>query len=159
MSRSDHTHIKVAQPSFAILLMMLRLDGLLLLTCLVLFARGLDVKGSIKSNTHLLSPALLPLSSLIILSSPNYEYRTHPSPNGKFSFYNISTIGNPSYLLQVECISHKFPQLRVDIEEQEIAGVYYSSRKNKWSHKGSTLSYPIELAATGKAEFYVVCLH
>jgi Protein of unknown function (DUF2012) len=137
---------------------MLGFYALFLVCSQVLFAVALDIRGTIASNSHLLSPALLPPSTLLILSSPNLEYRTHPSPNGKFAFHNVSTEGNPSYLLQVECITHKFPQMRIDIGDNDVDGVYQSFRMNKWNHKANTLPYPIEIAVTGTADFYAVRL-
>lgn len=83
------------------------LQLLFLLSLLPAFTQGLDITGSISLNSHLLSPASLPPSTLLILSSANLEYKTHPSAAGSFKFRNITA--GPSYILQIECLTHSFP--------------------------------------------------
>jgi Protein of unknown function (DUF2012) len=124
----------------------------LLFSCLA-FSQGLDIKGSITPNAYLLSPALLPPSTLVILSAPNHEYSTHPSPGGAFSFYNVTA--ESSYLLQIECLTHKFPPLRIDVEDESVE-VYQTFQENEWSHRGARLAYPIQIAATAQADYYMV---
>src|SRR5271170_5755085 len=66
------------------------LTGLFFLSSLLALVLGLDITGSIASNGHLSTPAILPPSTLLILSSANLEYKTHPSPSGSFTFRNIT---------------------------------------------------------------------
>ena len=118
-------------------------------------AFGLDISGAIiPSHPHLPSAALLPSSTLLILSAPNLKYETHASSSGSFSFHNI-TVG-PSYLLHVECLTHSFEPLRVDTQNGNIE-VYQTFKGNTWSHRGAKLVYPIQLAPAAKVEYYMVC--
>lgn len=114
---------------------------------------GLDITGSITSNSHLLSLASLPPSTLVVLSSPNLEYKTHPTPRGLFKFRNVTA--GPTYILQIECLTHSFPPLRVETQSEDIE-VYQTFRGNAWSHRGAKLAYPIQITALAKADYYVV---
>ena len=132
---------------------MLRL--FVVLTSLLGLACGLDISGSIPtSHPHLQSAALLPPSTLLVLSAPNVEYKTHPSSSGSFAFRNVTA--GPSYLLHVECVTHAFPALRVDTQNGNVE-VYQTFKGNAWSHRGAKLAYPIQLAPSAKADYYVVC--
>ena len=129
------------------------LSGCFLLSSLFSLAYGLDITGYIVSNVHLSSPAVLSPSTLLILSSTNLEYKTHPSPSGSFTFRNVSS--GPSYLLEIECLTHTFAPLRIDTHNDEVE-VYQTFRGNAWSHRGAQLATPIQVQATGKADYYVV---
>jgi hypothetical protein len=129
------------------------LTGLFLLASLFALVLGLDITGSIVPNGHLSTPAVLPPSTLLILSSTNLEYKTHPSPSGSFTFRNITA--GPSYLLEVECLTHTFSPLRIDTQNGEVE-VYQTFRGNAWSHRGAKLATPVQLQATGIADYYVV---
>ena len=134
------------------------LTMMLQLLCFLLFllaalANALDLKGTIIPNTYLASAAALPPGTLLLLTSENLFYKTHPSPTGAFTFHNV-TVG-PSYLLQVECLSHSFPRLRVDTGGEEVE-VYETSQSHSWSHRGAKLSYPIQLFASSQADYYIV---
>ena len=129
------------------------LSGFFLLSSILSLACGLDITGYIVSNTHLSSPAVLPPSTLLILSSTNLEYKTHPSPSGSFTFRNITA--GPSYLLEVECLTHTFSPLRIDTQNGEVE-VYQTFRGNAWSHRGAKLVTPVQVQATGIADYYVV---
>ena len=129
------------------------LQVLIFLSALLTFVRGVDISGSILSNAHLPSPAFLPPSTSIVLSSTNLEYRTHPAPNGEFIFRNVTA--GPSYILQIECLTHDFLPLRIDTQNEDVE-VYQTFRGNQWSHRGAKFAYPIEIAPSGKADYYVV---
>jgi len=124
-----------------------------LLFPLVALTNALDLKGTIIPNTDLASAAALPPSTLLILTSDNRIYTTHPSPIGGFTFHNV-TVG-PSYLLQVECLSLSFPRLRIDTGGEEVE-VYQTFQGHAWSHRGAKLSYPIQLSASSQADYYIV---
>jgi len=127
--------------------------GLVIVFSLVSLAWGLDIRGSIVPNVHLSSPAVLPPSTLLILSSTNLEYKAHPSPSGSFTFRNVSS--GPSYLLEVECLTHSFSPLRLDTHNEEVE-VYQTFRGNAWAHRGVQLATPVQVQAIGKADYYVV---
>jgi hypothetical protein len=129
------------------------LPALFLLSSLLTFVLGFDITGSIASNGHLSNPAILPPSTLLVLSSTNLEYKTHPSPSGSFTFRNITA--GPSYLLEVECLTHTFSPLRIDTQNGEVE-VYPTFRGNAWSHRGAKLATPVKVHATGIADYYVV---
>jgi hypothetical protein len=129
---------------------------LCLLWTFVALTRALDITGSIASvNPHLPSPAYLPPSTLLVLSAPNVEYKTHPSSSGSFTFRNVTA--GLSYILHVECITHAFPPLRIDTQVGDVE-LYQTFKGNEWSHRGAKMSYPIQLVSSGKADYYVVCL-
>ena len=126
----------------------------LLLLSLITFAQGLEITGSIPaSNPHLASPAFLPPSTSLILSAHNRQYKTHPSPSGSFTFRNVTA--GPSYLLQVECLTHTFPSLRIDTQNEDVE-VYQTFKANEWNHRGAKLAYPIQLAPSSTADYYIV---
>jgi Protein of unknown function (DUF2012) len=126
---------------------------ILLFSLLPTFTQGLDIAGSIVLNAHLISPASLPPSTLLTLSSKNLEYKTHPASNGLFTFRNV-TVG-PSYILQIECLTHSFPSLRIDTQDGNLE-VYQTFRENAWNHRGAKLAYPIQIAPSAQADYYVV---
>jgi Protein of unknown function (DUF2012) len=129
---------------------------LLLLCCLSALVAALDITGSLIANSHLPSPALLPASTLLILSSASLDYRTHSAPDGHFAFRNVTA--GPSYLLRIECITHTFPPLRIDTQN-EVLEVYQTFPANEWNHKGAKLAYPIELGPSSRADYYVVSIY
>ena len=129
------------------------LQLLLLLSFFLAFTQALDITGSIQLNTHLISAALLPPSTLVTLSGPGLEYATHATADGKFTFHNVAA--GHSYLLQVECLTHIFPPLRVDTENEDVE-VYQTFRGNEWNHRGAKLAYPIQIAPSAKADYYLV---
>jgi len=120
-----------------------------LLPCLI---NALDIKGSIVPNVHLPSTAALPPSTLLILTSADLLYKTHPSSSGSFTFHNV-TVG-PSYLLQVESLTHSFPRLRIETQGAEVK-VYQTVQGNSWSTRGIQLFYPIQLSASSRADYYL----
>jgi hypothetical protein len=125
-----------------------------LLLAFVTFTQGLEITGSIPaSNPHLANPALLPPSTILILSAHNRQYKTHPSTSGTFTFRNVTA--GPSYLLQVECLTHSFMPLRIDTQNGDVE-VYQTFKANEWSHRGAKLSYPIRLAPSTTADYYIV---
>lgn len=127
---------------------------ILLLLAFVAFTQGLEITGSIPaSNPHLANPAFLPPSTTLILSAHNRQYKTHPSSSGKFTFRNVTA--GPSYLLQVECLTHSFPSLRIDTQNEDVE-VYQTFKGNEWSHRGAKLAYPIQLAPSSTADYYIV---
>jgi Protein of unknown function (DUF2012) len=126
---------------------------LLLFSVLLSFTKALDIGGSIFSNAHLLSTASLPPTTLLILSSANLEYKTHPSPSGSFKFRNVTS--GSSYLLHIECLTHSFPPLRIDTQSGNME-VYQTFPGNAWSHRGAKLAYPIEISPTAQADYYMV---
>lgn len=136
-------------------LAMMLLSLLLFLSSLLGLARGLDISGTIPaSHPYLHSAALLPPGTLLVLSAPNVEYKTHPSASGSFTFHNVTA--GPSYLLHVECVTHAFQPLRVDTQNGNV-DVYQTFRGNAWSHRGAKLAYPIQLAPIARADYFVVC--
>lgn len=145
--RLSHTQ---HQPSLTIMLQLLYF----LLFLLPALINALDIKGTIIPNVHLPSVAVLPPSTLLILTSANLIYKTHPSSSGSFTFHNV-TVG-PSYLLQVESVSHSFPRLRIDTQGEEEVEVYRTFQANSWSHRGAKLFYPIQLSASSQADYYIV---
>ena len=127
------------------------LQLLVLLTSLVGLAYGLDISGAIAaSHPHLPSAALLPSSTLFVLSAPNLKYETHASSSGSFTFRNVTA--GPSYLLHVECLTYSFQPLRVDTQHGNVE-VYQTFNGNAWSHRGAKLAYPIQLAPAAKTEY------
>ena len=126
----------------------------LLFSLLPSITQGLDITGTISPNTHLLSTSSLPPSTLLILSSSHLEYKTHPTPNGSFKFRNVTA--GPSYILEIECLTHTFPPLRIDTHNDDDMEVYQTFRGNAWSHRGAKLSYPIQIAPSAQADYYIV---
>jgi hypothetical protein len=126
------------------------LHVLLVISSLLAFTQALDITGSIHLGP---SPALLPPSTLVVLSAPNLEYKTHPSADGAFTLRNVTA--GPSYLLQVQCLTHGFPPMRIDTES-EVIEVYQTLKGSEWSYKGAKLAYPLQLVPSGKAEYYIV---
>ena len=127
---------------------------ILVFSLLPSITQGLDITGSISPNTHLLSASSLPPSTLLILSSSNLEYKTHQTPHGSFKFRNVTA--GPSYILQIECLTHTFPPLRIDTQNEDDVEVYQTFRGNAWSHQGAKLAYPIQIAPSAQADYYVV---
>src|SRR6202035_4363302 len=124
------------------------LHVLFLLSSLLPLTQALDITGYIPSSSlNFESPALLPPSTLLVLSAPNVEYKTHPSPSGTFTFRNVTA--GPSYLFRTECLSHTFTPLRVDTENGAIE-IYQTFKANEWSHRGAKLPYPIQLVPSAK---------
>jgi Protein of unknown function (DUF2012) len=120
----------------------------------ITFTQGLEITGSIPaSNPHLANPAFLPPSTTLILSAHNRQYKTHPSTSGTFAFRNVTA--GLSYLLQVECLTHSFPSLRIDTQNEDVE-VYQTFKANEWSHRGAKLAYPILLAPSSTADYYIV---
>ena len=134
---------------------MLLLQTFLLLLFSITLVKSLDIKGIITATADLPSPALLPPSTLLLLSAPGRQYQTHPSPKGEFIIRNVTS--GPSYLLEIECLTHLFPSLRIDTAGDEVE-VYQTFRGNEWSHKGPKLEYPIYIAPSSKANYYAVRL-
>lgn len=126
---------------------------LVFLSSLTALCQCLDITGWIQTNNYLPSPSVLPASTLFILAAPGLEYTTHPTSTGKFIFRNVTA--GPSYLLRVECITHTFPPLRVDTEEDAVE-IYQTFQGNEWDHRGAKLTYPISIAPTSKPEYYMV---
>jgi len=137
-------------PSSPILAM--RLLALLLWSFLV-FVQGMDIKGTISAQDNLPSPALLPPSTLLLLTAPGIQYQTHPSPKGEFTFRNVTA--GPSYLFEIECITHSFPSLRIDTTGERVE-VHHTFRGNEWGHIGPRLEYPLQITPSTKADYYVV---
>jgi ER membrane protein complex subunit 7 len=134
---------------------------LLFISSLLALTQALDITGSIAASNQLPSPALLPPSTLLVLSAPNLEYKTHASATGSFTFRNVTA--GPSYLLQVQCLTHAFSPLRIDTtrEGNEVPEVYQTFRGNQWGHRGIRVTHPIELVPSAKADYYLVspCLY
>ena len=126
----------------------------LLFSLIASITQGLDITGSISPNTHLLSASSLPPTTLLILSSSNLEYKTHSTPSGSFNFRNVTA--GPSYILQIECLTHAFSPLRIDTQNEDDVEVYQTFRGNAWSHRGVKLAYPIQIAPSAQADYYVV---
>jgi len=122
------------------------------LSSILAVAQALDINGAITANDYLVSPAILSPSTLVTLSSANLGYKTHPSIDGSFTFHNVTA--GPSYILEVECISHVFAPFRIDT--QNGVEVYQTFLGNEWSHRGAKLQYPIQLEPSSKADYYVV---
>src|SRR5947207_10669509 len=101
------------------------LHHLLVLTSLVVLVLGIDITGSISSSSALVSPSILPPTTLLSLTAPGLEYKTHPSASGSFTFRNVTA--GPSYLFHVDCLTHTFPSLRVDTADDNV-GVYQTFR-------------------------------
>jgi Protein of unknown function (DUF2012) len=129
------------------------LHHLVLLASLLSFAFGIDIRGSISSSEHLPALAVLAPSTLILLSAPGIQYKTHPSPSGTFTYRNVTA--GPSYLFEIDSITHIFPPLRIDTTNGQVE-VYQTFKGNEWSCRGARLSYPIEITSTAKADYYIV---
>ena len=82
------------------------------------------------------------------------EYKTHPTPSGSFKFRNVTA--GPSYILQIECLTHAFPPLRIDTQNEDDVEVFQTFKGNAWSHRGAKLAYPIQIAPSAQADYYIV---
>lgn len=125
----------------------------LLISSFLVFVQGMDIKGAILAHDNLPSPALLPPSTLLLLTAPGIQYQTHPSPKGEFTFRNVTA--GPSYLFEIECITHSFPSLRIDTKGEQVE-VYQTFRGNEWGHIGPRHEYPLQVSPSTKADYYVV---
>ncbi|KAK6352642.1 hypothetical protein TWF730_009460 [Orbilia blumenaviensis] len=135
---------------------LLRLTSLFLLTILFpSLISAVNVIGSIKPNNILQSLTLLPPSTSVSLSAGNLaDSRTsHVYSSGAFKFQDVKP---GSYLLEVNCRTHLFPSLRVDVSSDGLVEVYGTFRGNEWDNKGERRPHPIDISPVRGSEFYIV---
>ncbi|KAF3940758.1 hypothetical protein ABW19_dt0207105 [Dactylella cylindrospora] len=112
------------------------------------------IVGSIKPNQALPSLALLPPSTTVTLSNDIlHDSRvSHVFANGAFKFQNVKP---GSYLLEVQCRTHLFPSLRVDVGSEGLIEVFGTFRGNEWDNKGERRPHPIDIAPAKASEFFL----
>ncbi|EPS38956.1 hypothetical protein H072_7276 [Dactylellina haptotyla CBS 200.50] len=133
-------------------LLLLRLASLVLV--LPFLTSAATVAGSIKPNVILPSLAILPPSTTVTLSGDLLEdsRTSHIFANGAFRFQDV----NPgSYLLEVNCRTHIFPSMRVDVSPDGLVEIYQTFRGNEWTNKGERKPHPIDFYPTKASEFYI----
>lgn len=70
--------------------------------------------------------------------------------DGKFKIHHVP---DGSYLLNVQAINYTFAMYRVDVSDSKV-NAYVMSLNSEWSSTGPSISYPIELAAQEKRQFF-----
>ncbi|KAL0634461.1 hypothetical protein Q9L58_006632 [Maublancomyces gigas] len=128
---------------------------LLALTPLFLSAlvSAYSIHGSFVPSALLPNPALLPPSTSLTLTTSGTTRHALVQRDNKFVFRDVP---EGSYLLDVQCPTHHFGPLRVDVDSRGDANVYMTFRGNEWSNMGEKRDYPIELQPMRTAEYYVV---
>ncbi|KAF3912939.1 hypothetical protein AA313_de0210423 [Arthrobotrys entomopaga] len=136
-------------------MLLLRLVGLLLFILPALIsAAGVTVAGSIKPNALLPSLGILPSSTTVTLSGDSLKESrsSHIFANGGFKFQAVSP---GSYLLEVNCRTHIFPAMRVDVSTDGLVEIYQTFRGNEWSNKGERKPHPVDFFPAKASEFYL----
>ncbi|KAK6339461.1 hypothetical protein TWF718_008874 [Orbilia javanica] len=135
-------------------ILLLRLTSFLLLAFPVLI-NAVNIVGSIKPNNILPSLNLIPPSTTLSLSGANLaDSRTsRVYTSGTFRFQDVKP---GSYLLEVNCKTHLFPSLRVDVSSDGLVEVYGTFRGNEWDNKGERKPHPIDISAVKGSDFYIV---
>lgn len=149
---------------------------LLTLTPLFLsaLASAFTIHGSFAPSALLPNPALLPPSTSLTLTTSGTTKRALAQRDGKFVFRDVP---EGSYLLDVQCPTHHFGPLRVDVDHRGDVKVYMTFRGNEWNNMGEKRNYPLvfsplayldtagntcansllqELQPTRTAEYYIV---
>lgn len=117
---------------------------LLALTPLFLSAlvSAYSIHGSFVPSALLPNPALLPPSTSLTLTTSGTTRHALVQRDNKFVFRDVP---EGSYLLDVQCPTHHFGPLRVDVDSRGDANVYMTFRGNEWSNMGEKRDYPIVL--------------
>ncbi|KAK6523911.1 hypothetical protein TWF281_001876 [Arthrobotrys megalospora] len=133
---------------------LIRLTSLLLLLFPALIS-AVNVVGSIKPNNILQSLTLLPPSMTVSLSGATLadSHTSHIFANGAFKFQDVKP---GSYLLEVNCRTHLFPSLRVDVSSDGLVEVYGTFRGNEWSNKGERRPHPIDISPVKGSDFFII---
>lgn len=115
---------------------------LLALTPLFLsaLASAFNIHGSFAPSALLPNPALLPPSTSLTLTTSGTTKRALVQQDNKFAFRDVP---EGSYLLDVQCPTHHFGPLRVDVDNTGEVNVYMTFRGNEWSNIGEKRNYPI----------------
>ncbi|KAF3927265.1 hypothetical protein ABW20_dc0109128 [Dactylellina cionopaga] len=131
---------------------LIRLASLLLLFPALICAA--TVAGSIKPNSVLPSLSLLPPSTIVTLSADLLQdsRTSHIFANGAFKFQDVKP---GSYLMEINCRTHIFPALRVDVSTDGLVEIYQTFRGNEWDNKGERKPHPIDFYPAKASEFYV----
>ncbi|KAI9823702.1 MAG: hypothetical protein M1819_001146 [Sarea resinae] len=148
--------------------MRLEIVTTLLLPLFLATATALSLHITIPASPQLPSPAALPSSTRLLLSSSGKEYSAPISRRGDFTLRNV-TAG--SYLLTVSSADVAFAPLRVDVGKSLYDGekwvkpdveAWTTFLGNEWDNKGEKRSKGtsdagdvIELAVLAKKEYYV----
>ncbi|KAK6498617.1 hypothetical protein TWF481_011198 [Arthrobotrys musiformis] len=136
-------------------ILLTRFTSLLLLLLFTPFINAVNVIGSIKPNNILQSLTLLPPSTTVSLSGANLagSRTSHIYTNGAFKFQDVKP---GSYLLEVNCRTHLFPSLRVDVSSDGLVEVYGTFRGNEWDNKGERKPHPIDISPVKGSDFYII---
>lgn len=126
---------------------------LLALTPLFLSAlvSAFTIHGSFAPSALLPNPASLPPSTSLTLTTSGTTKRTLVQRDNKFVFRNVP---EGSYLLDVQCPTHHFGPLRVDVDRAGEVKVYMTFRGNEWSNIGEKRDYPIVTFPSGICEIH-----
>jgi ER membrane protein complex subunit 7 len=111
-----------------------------LLPLLSALVSALDIEGKFAPAALLPNPSVLPASTSLTLTTAGTTRRTLIRKDNTFSFRDVP---EGSYLLDVQCQTHLFTPLRVDVDRQGEVTVFQTFRGNEWSNKGERKSYPI----------------
>lgn len=98
------------------------------------------IEGSFAPSPLLPNPASLPPSTSLTLTTSGITKRTLIQRDNKFVFRNVS---EGSYLLDVQCQTHHFGPLRIDVDRSGDVKVHMTFRGNEWSNIGEKRNYPI----------------
>ncbi|CUS15393.1 unnamed protein product [Tuber aestivum] len=126
---------------------------LALLSFLSAIASALDVQGTFAPSPLLPNPSTLPPSTSLTLTTTGTAKRTLIRRDNTFSFHDVP---EGSYLLDVQCQTHQFAPLRVDVNGQGEVVVHQTFRGNEWRNKGEKKSYPIEIQPVRPIDYYIV---
>ncbi|CAZ80224.1 unnamed protein product [Tuber melanosporum] len=126
---------------------------LALLPFLSAIVSALDVQGTFAPSPLLPNPSTLPPSTSLTLTTTGTTKRTLIRRDNTFSFRDVP---EGSYLLDVQCQTHQFAPLRVDVNGQGEVVVHQTFRGNEWRNKGERKSYPIEIQPVRPIDYYVV---
>ncbi|PWW76750.1 hypothetical protein C7212DRAFT_320082 [Tuber magnatum] len=116
-------------------------------------ASALDVQGTFAPSPFLPNPSTLPPSTSLTLTTTGTAKRTLIRRDNTFSFHDVP---EGSYLLDVQCQTHQFAPLRVDVNGQGEVVVHQTFRGNEWRNKGEMKSYPIEIQPVRPIDYYIV---
>lgn len=117
-----------------------------LLSLLPTVAVALSIQGAFGPSQLLSNPTALPPSTSLTLTTAGITRRTLIRRDNTFSFDDVP---EGSYLLDVQCPTHYFMPLRVDVQHEGNVVVYQTFRGNEWGNTGERKDYPIVCPPSG----------
>lgn len=114
------------------------------------------LRVSIPASPGLANPNTLPPSTTSTLSTLSRTYTSSLRADNSFDFRNVSA---GSYLLSVNCASHAFKPLRVDVHPwsddmgTKLVEAWGTWRGNEWDNKGEQEAVTIFTPEAGEGEW------